>query len=68
MSRFDDALLDQLRMQTDPDADEMAAHYLERPASDMFKGALGARYAGTDMIDPHVRGMAQGGPTASELG
>ena len=42
MSRFDAALLDQLRQQTDPDADEMAAHYLDRPASDMFKGALGA--------------------------
>ena len=62
MSRFDDALLDQLRMQTDPDADEMAAHYLERPASDMFKGALGARYAGTDMIDPHVAAWLKEGP------
>jgi hypothetical protein len=62
VSRFDDALLDQLRMQTDPDADEMAAHYLERPASDMFKGALGARYAGTDMIDPHVAAWLKEGP------
>ena len=62
MSRFDDALLDELRLQTDPDADAVAAHYLDRPASDMFRGALRARYAGTDMVDPHVAAWLEEGP------
>jgi ER-bound oxygenase mpaB/B'/Rubber oxygenase, catalytic domain len=66
VARVDNALLDQLRMQMDPEADEMAAHYLERPASDLFKGAHAARYAGTDMADPHVAAWLENRPPLPE--
>ncbi len=54
MSLFDAASLERLRQRTDPEADRIAAHFLDRSPSDFFKGALAARYAGTDMQDPHV--------------
>ena len=54
MALLDSAALDVLREQMDPEADRIAEHYLTRPPSDMFKGVMAARYAGTDMSDPHV--------------
>ncbi len=54
MALLDSAALDVLREQMDPEADRLAEHYLTRPPSDMFKGVMAARYAGTDMSDPHV--------------
>jgi len=51
---LDSAALDVLREQMDPEADRIAEHYLTRPPSDMFKGVMAARYAGTDMSDPRV--------------
>ena len=54
MSRIDAAQLDELREQGDPEADELASHYLDRPATDMFSGVMAARYGGTSMVDPHV--------------
>ncbi|RPI09398.1 MAG: alpha/beta fold hydrolase, partial [Actinobacteria bacterium] len=46
----------------DPDADRLAEHYLSRPPSDLFKGVMAARYAGTDMSDPHVAGWIEDRP------
>lgn len=54
MSGIDAARLDVLREQGDPEADALASHYLDRPATDMFSGVLAARYGGTSMVDPHV--------------
>jgi len=47
-------LLDELLQQTDPEADRVAEHYLDRPASDFFRCTVAARYAGSDMQDPYV--------------
>jgi hypothetical protein len=54
MTAIDNAALDRLRHRGDPEADALAAHYLERPPTDMFSGALAARYGGTSLVDPHV--------------
>jgi hypothetical protein len=60
--RIDPAMLDHLREQVDPDADRLAIHYLDRPASDMFTGVLAARYSGTDMVDPHIAAWIEDRP------
>ena len=54
MTMIDDAKLDELREQGDPEADDLAGHYLDRPPTDMFSGIMAARYGGTSMADPHV--------------
>ena len=54
MSPVDPATLEGLRKRTDPEADRVAEHYLDRPPSDFFSGVLAARSMGTDMQDPHV--------------
>jgi pimeloyl-ACP methyl ester carboxylesterase len=59
---LDSAALDVLRQQMDPEADRLAEHYLTRPPSDMFKGVMAARYAGTDMSDPHVAAWIEDRP------
>jgi hypothetical protein len=48
------ATLEGLRKRTDPEADRIAEHYLDRPPTDFFSGVLAGRYLGTDMQDPHV--------------
>jgi len=54
MTALDNAALDRLRHRGDPEADALAAHYLERPPTDMFSGVLAARYGGTSLVDPHL--------------
>ncbi len=54
MSPVDLATLEGLRDRTDPEADRIAEHYLDRPPTDFFTGVLAGRYMGTDMQDPHV--------------
>jgi hypothetical protein len=51
---IEEDLLRQLKFRGDDEADAIAHHFQHRPAGDMFRGAIAARYAGTDMIDPHV--------------
>lgn len=62
MPRIDPAMLDHLREQVDPEADRLAIHYLDRPASDMFTGVLAARYSGTDMVDAHIAAWIEDRP------
>jgi len=54
MTKIDADRLAELRVQGDPEADDLASHYLDRPATDMFSGIMAARYGGTSMVDPHV--------------
>jgi len=54
VSPVDLAALEGLRQRTDPEADRVADHYLDRPPTDFFVGVLAGRYIGTDMQDPHV--------------
>ncbi|MDX2380276.1 MAG: oxygenase MpaB family protein [Acidimicrobiia bacterium] len=62
MTMIDDAKLDELREQGDPEADDLAGHYLDRPPTDMFSGIMAARYGGTSMVDPHVAEWMENGP------
>jgi ER-bound oxygenase mpaB/B'/Rubber oxygenase, catalytic domain len=54
MGKIDERALNALRHQGDPEADALAAYYLDRPPSDMFSGVLAARYGGTSLVDGHV--------------
>ena len=54
MSPVDIVTLEGLRNRTDPEADRIVEHYLDRPPTDFFSGVLAGRYMGTDMQDPHV--------------
>ena len=54
MTTVDKARLLAMTQESDPVADDLAAHFQDGTANGMFRAAIAARYASPDMVDPAV--------------
>ena len=54
MVLIDEARLDQLRLQADPEGDALAAHYLGRDPADLFHAVVASKAGGDQLLEPKV--------------